>query len=252
MNAAYTIAKNTFRETIRDRILYGILGFALLYLLLDLFFAKLALGDISMVKNFGLAGIYVFGLMITIFLGSSIIYKEIESRTLYFILSKPVSRAQVIIGKFAGLLGAITLTMLFMALLYVGVIAYEGGTFDYLGLLAIFLQLFEMGLFVALLIFFSSIASPLTATISAAMLLFTGHLLGAMLANASQMGGIALKFATIAYYLLPNLEKFNVRNLVTHQVAVSGEVLLATVAYACVYAGVLLTLAIVCFKRREL
>lgn len=252
MNPVWTIAKNTFKETIRDRILYGIVGFALLYLLADLFFAKLALGDISMVKNFGLAGIYIFGLLVTIFLGASIIYKEIESRTLYFVLAKPVSRAQIILGKFFGLFGAVALTTLLMALLYLGVVGYESGVFDYLGLAAIAIQVLEAGLFVALLIFFSSIASPLTATISSVIILFVGHLLGTVLENASRIGGAVYRVVAVVYYLLPNLEKFNIRNLVSHNVAISWPMAASIVLYAAAYTALLLVAAILCFRKREL
>jgi ABC-type transport system involved in multi-copper enzyme maturation permease subunit len=252
MKNVIVIAKNTFREAIRDRILYALIGFALLFIALDLFLAKLALGDIVMIKSFGLAGIYIFGLIITIFLGASIIYKEIERRTLYFILSKPVSGFEVIMGKFLGLFGAIILTTALMTAIYLAVIFYESGTLDYLGLVAVFFQILEMGLFTAILIFFSSVAAPMTSTLCAIMILFSGHLLGSVMQNAQTIGGGILKFVQVIYYLLPNLEKFNLRDLAAHSISTTPSAAILTIGYAVIYSSILIYLANVFLKRREL
>ena len=252
MRNIYVIAKNTFREAIRDRILYAILGFGLVFILLDLFIAGLSLGDWVMIKSFGLAGIYIFGLIITIFLGSSIIYKEIERRTLYFVLSKPVSRRDLILGKFSGLFAAISLTTILMAAVYAALILYVGGGFDYGGLLAVLFQILEQALFVAVLIFFSSVAAPLTATLCGTMILFVGHLLTPVLANAKQIGGLIYKFILFLYYIFPNLEKFNLRNSVVHQIIPSFESILLIIGYALLYSVILLVAANILFGKREL
>ncbi len=252
INRILVIAKNTFRETIRDRVLYGILGFALFYILFTIFLGKLSLGDMVMIRSFGLAGVYLFSLIATIFLGSSILYKEIERRTLYFVLSKPVSRFEVVIGKFFGLAGAVSLTMILMAIVYLVVVGFQGGGFDGSGLLAIALQIVEMSLFVALLICLSSVAAPLTSTLCALMLLATGHLLEVMLRNAEQIGGFVEVVARCAYYLLPNLEKFNIRNTVVHDIALTPEIGVITIAYGLLYIIFLLTIAATLFEKREL
>ncbi len=252
MKNILVIAKNTFRETIRDKILYGIVAFSIIFIILDLFLARVSLGDLAMIKSFGLAGIYIFGAITTIFLGASIIHKEIERRTLYFIISKPVSRLDVILGKFLGLFSAVALTNIIMGLVYTGVIFYESQTIDYLGLLAVLFQIFEMGLFTAMLIFFSSIAAPLTSTISATIILFIGHLSEAMFKNVEQAGGITYGFGKFIYYIFPNLEKFNLRNLVVHNISISLNEALLTLGYALIYSITLLYLANVFFKRKEL
>ena len=251
MRNILVIAQNTFREAIRDRILYGIVVFGTLYILFTIFLAKLSLGDLVMIRSFGLAGIYLFGLLATIFLGSSIIYKEIERRTLYFILSKPVSRTDVILGKFIGLFGAICFTTLLMTLIYLGVIAYEGGGFDGLGLMAIGFELLEMATFTALLIFLSSIIAPLLATMCAVILVFIGHLLNTLIANTERIGGVTHLVAQGMYYLLPNLEKFNLRNLVVHNFGPGWPETGTVVLYAALYVGLLLYAAVLCFERRE-
>lgn len=252
MKNILTIAKNTFRETIRDRILYGILGFSLVYVAITYLLSKISLGDPVVLKSFGLAGIYFFGGVITIFLGSSIIHKEIERRTLYFIFSKPVSRLQLVLGKFLGLFGAVTMAILVMAFVYFEVVFSGGGGFDALALTAILFQVLETGLLVALLVFFSTITTPLTATIITVMALFGGHSFSSVLRTANEIGGPLYRFVQAVYYLLPNLEKFDVRSAVVHGIYPSGSSILITIAYAVCYTALLLLLANFFLKRKEL
>lgn len=252
MKNIIVIAKNTFRETIRDRILYGILGFSIIYVALTALLAKISLNEVIILKSFGLAGIYIFGVIITIFLGASIIYKEIERRTLYFILSKPVSRLDIILGKFFGLFLAVILVTAVMTAIYLLVIFWNGGGWDTLGLIAVFYQLLETGVFIAILTFLSTIATPLTSTIAAVMILFGGHSMSSVLKTAEQIGGFPYLLIKIVYYVFPNLEKFNVRNIVEHNIAVSGAAALGTFVYALLYAAIMLYLANVFLKRKEL
>lgn len=252
MHTAFVIAKNTFRETIRDRIFYGIVGFGTLYILFTLFLGELSLGNTVMIKSFGLAGIYLFGTIITIFLGASIIDKEIEKRTLYFVLSKPVSRNAIIIGKFIGLYAAIALTLIFMVIVYAGVLWYANLSITLLELLAVFFQLLEMGLFVAMLIFFSTLAKPLIATIAATVILFAGHLIASALRNTERMSTVTKKFIAALYHVIPNLEKFNIRNFVVHALGPSETEVFLTILYAMVYTALFLAAALLLFKRKEL
>jgi len=247
-----SIAKITFREAIRDRILYTILIFGILFALLTLFLAQLTVGDLAMVRSFGLAGIYIFGMIITIFLGSSVVYREIEKKTLYFVLSKPISRGRVIVGKFLGLLFAVALTTICMALIYLFIIAYEGGGIDVLGLVSILLQILEETLFIAMLILFSSFSTPLISTISSLLLLFVGHLLDTVVKSAEQIGGAIHQIFLYASYILPNLEKFNIRNLVIHDIGISFETLLVIIGYTILYIFIFLISAEAIFKKREL
>jgi len=252
IGSTWVIAKNTFREAIRDRILYGIFAFALIYILSTLFLWNIALGDELVVKSFGLAGIYVFGSIVMIFLGASSVHKEIERKTLYFVLSKPVSRGSVILGKFFGLYLAVAVTVVLMVLVYGAVLLYAGIGIDLRGLLAVGFQLVEAGLFVALLIFFSTIASPLPTMLASSVLLVSGHLLDSVLKNAREGGEVAYRIVEAMYYLLPNLEKFNLRNAAVHNVSISSGSLLFALLYGALYGGVLLYFAHAVFKRKEL
>ncbi len=205
-----------------------------------------------MIRSFGLAGIYVFGMVITIFLGSSIIYKEIERRTLYFVLSKPISRTKVVMGKFLGLFLAVVLTTLCMTVIYLIVITYEGGGFDILGLLAVFFQILEEALFIAMLIFFSSFSVPLISAISSLLLLFLGHLLDSVVKSAEVFGGVIYQVFLYASYILPNLEKFNIRNAIVHEIEIPFTTTFLVIGYALLYTVIFLILANSIFRKREL
>jgi len=253
MNNIVTIAKNTFRETIRDRILYVILAFAILFILSTIFFGSISLGeDIKIIKDFGLAGIYLFSLIITIFLGGSLIYKEIEKRTLYILLSKPVSSMQVVVGKFLGLFVSILLTIVVMTGIYLVVVFAKGGGFDSIALLAILMQLFEIAVFISLMILFSTFATPLASTIYAVLVLYIGHSLALIIKFVNKNPSNFRPVAVVIYYLLPNLEKFNIRNLVVHDVSISGLSILYAFLYATLYSAILLVLATWSLKKQDL
>jgi ABC-type transport system involved in multi-copper enzyme maturation permease subunit len=158
----------------------------------------------------------------------------------------------VVLGKFVGLLGAVTLTILLMALIYLCVVGYETGSFDAFSLIAVAFQIIEMAFFIALLICLSALTAPLTATICAILVLFTGHLIGNALENARRIGGVTYRSVQGAYYILPNLDKFNVRELVVHRIGVPWDVVLLTILYAAVYIAVLLSVATIALRRREL
>lgn len=244
MKNIFVIAKNTFRAAIRDRILHGILVFAFLFILFTVFLGSISLGeDLLVIRSIGLAGIYLFGMIITIFLASSLISLEIERRTLYLILSKPVSVSELLLGKFAGLFAAIVLIVLCMAAVYLGVVGYKGGGFDAASLQAIIMQLYEVGLFVAIIMLFSTVATPFAATIYGILALYIGHSLSILLQYVQYRAAPLKVAANIVYYLVPNLEKFNVRNTIVHHMPVSVGMVVLAGLYAALYAVVLLYLA---------
>lgn len=253
MKNIIVIAKNTFRETIRDRILYSILGFALLFIISTIYFGSISLGeDLKIIRDFGLAGIYIFSIIIAVFIGTSLVYKEIEKRTLYITLSKPVSRAQFIIGKFLGLMISLTMVIALMAIVYLVVVAAKGGGFDWRGLIAIAMTLPEIAIFIALSILFSTFSTPLASTIYAVLLLYIGHSLEMALKYFNKTGSIGKPIFLAIYYLLPNLEKFNLRNIVVHQIAFSWPQIVSSIMYCLIYLTLILLLANWSLSKQEL
>ena len=253
MKNIINIAKNTFKEAIRDRILIVIIAFSLLFLLSTILFGSISLGeDIKVIKDLGLAGIYIFSLIITIFLGSSLIYKEIEKRTLYIMLSKPVSRTQFIIGKFFGLWLSIIFSVIIMTIVYLLTVYVKSKSIDLLSLWSILLQLFELAIFIGIAILFSTVTTPLAGTIYSIIILYIGHSVDILKKSADKSGVIAKFFSNSVYYILPNLEKFNIRNSVVHGVIPNSAEIIYPIIYSSMYVLVLLWLAILALRKQEL
>ncbi|MDR3582273.1 MAG: ABC transporter permease subunit [Candidatus Pacebacteria bacterium] len=254
MKNIWVIAKNTLKLEVRDKILYGIIVFGLLYIFVALFLSDLVLKELPMVKSFGLTGIYFFNALVALFLGTTSFFKDIDRKVAYFILSKPVSRAQFLLGKFFGLCLVLLLTSAILAVAYLGLVAYEHGGFDGLGLLAIAMQFLEMALFLAFAIFVSTFSSSLLSIVYTSGVFFLGHVVSVMLTDARTIGITGVKYALVEflYYVFPNLEKFDARNLAIHSVAMPFASFALAFAYAAVYIVLLLVAAIRIFDRKEI
>jgi ABC-type transport system involved in multi-copper enzyme maturation permease subunit len=254
MKNIWTIAKNTLKLEVRDKILYGLIVFGLLYVLFELFLADLVLKELPMVKSFALTGIYFFNALVALFLGTTSFFKDVDRKIVYFILSKPVTRAEFLLGKFFGLCLVLLMTSAILAVAYLGLIGYVGGGFDVLGLLAIFMQFLEMALFIAFAIFVSTFSSSLLSIVYTSAAFFLGHVVSALIADARQMGitGIKYRLVQVLYYIFPNLEKFDIRNLAIHQVAFPWSAAGLAFAYAAFYIVFLLTVAIKVFDKKEI
>ncbi|MDO8495690.1 MAG: ABC transporter permease subunit, partial [bacterium] len=208
--------------------------------------------DTKVIKDFGLAGIYIFSLIITVFLGTSLIYKEIEKRTLYIVLSKPVSALQFIFGKFFGLWTSVTLNVALMTAVYLVVVKLKGGGIDYISLWSILILLFELAIFIALTIVFSTVTAPLAGAIYSLIILYAGHSMNFLKLYAKKSGDFVHYFSIIIYYLLPNLEKFNLRNYVVHGIAPTSSDIIYPVVYSILYCTILLSLATIALKKLDL
>ncbi|RMG57203.1 MAG: ABC transporter permease [Deltaproteobacteria bacterium] len=248
-----TIALNTFRETIRDRILYSLLVFAVLMIGLSYFLSELSVGDFErIVINFGLACVHVFGAIISIFIGITLVSKEVEKRTIYSLISKPVSRFQFLLGKFLGLSLTVFVTTLLMSVVSVLIVYLQSGNFraelfPVAG--AIYLELL---LLIAASIFFSSFTTPTLSAIFSLSLFLIGHLSPQLRFFGMKAKSAFLKGAALAtYYLLPNLENFNLKNVVLYGVKVDGGRVLLMFGYFALYFAILMTLSWVIFSRRD-
>lgn len=254
MKNIFIIAKSTLTLEVRDKILYGIIIFGLLYVFFELFLADLVLKELPMVRSFGLTGIYFFNAIIALFLGTTSFFKDVDRRVVYFILSKPVSRAQFLLGKFFGLCAVLLLTTAILAVAYLGLIAYEHGGFDALGLLAIAMQYLEMALFLAFALFVSTFSSSLLSIVYTSAVFFLGHVVSSLIEDAKTIGVTGVKFVLVEalYYIFPNLEKFNARDLAVHAVATPLVSVGLAFAYAAVYIIFLLTAAVWIFNKKEI
>jgi ABC-type transport system involved in multi-copper enzyme maturation permease subunit len=172
------IARNTFREAVRDRVLYNLIAFALLLSGAAIFVGQISI-DIErlVVINLGLTAVSLFGIVIAIFIGIGLVSKEIEKRTLYTVLSRPVRRWEFIVGKFFGLAGTLVVNAFLMAIGVFGALLYVAHKFsrpDALILIALYFIILEFLIICSLALLFSSFSSPLLSAVFAFSLFVIG------------------------------------------------------------------------------
>ncbi len=247
------IAANTFRETVRNKVLYVILAFALVVIALSWFLADLSMGDFTrIVADVGLACIHLFGVTIAVFLGISLVSQELDRKTIYLILSRPVPRWEFVLGKAAGLCATILLTSTVMAVTLFGVHASYGGASEPGILLASAGIFFELVLLVCIATLFSTFTTPTLSAMFTLALFAIGHLSEGLYRMEDQFQSAGAKtVATILFHVLPNLEVFNWKNDVAHGYARSFGILLPAAGYLALYGGAMLLLACMLFERKD-
>ncbi len=250
----FTIARNTFREAVRDRVLYNLVLFVLLITASAIFLGELTAGqEARTIVNLGLSAMLVFGAFISIFVGVSLVSKEIERRTIYAIFSKPVGRGEFIVGKYLGLCLTLLVNVLIMgvgvslAILYVG-----GGSLAVSIWGAIALIYLELAILTAVAILFSSFSSPALSALLTFFIFIIGNFSSSLRDFAANLGSYFTKlFFDVLYYALPNLSFYSFRTNAAHGDTPTGELLGGAFLYALVYIGVLLFATVVIFNRRN-
>ena len=266
MRQIFLGASAVFRESVRDRVPYSIVVFAVLMIGASYLISQLTAGqDLKIIKDLGLAALLMFGLLIAVFIGVGLVTKEVEKRSVYALLTKPLSRAQFLLGKYAGLVMTLALNMSVMTLALYAVLFYSdlvapGGlraswdapAVDPRMLLAVVLIFAELMLVTALALFFSTFSSPLWATLLTLGLWVAGHF-NSDLRNFGTVvdSAPAIWIARVVYYVIPNLAPFDVKTEVVHGIHVAGRHVAYTLAYAALYIGVLLTASVTIFGRRD-
>ena len=266
MRTIWLIAVAVFKESVRDRVPYTMVVFAVLLMAASFLIGQMTAGqDMKIIKDLGLAALSMFGLFIAIFIGIGLVSKEVEKKSVFGLLSKPVSRTQFILGKYAGLVMTLAVNLGVMTLAYYGVLFYVNMTasagvraswpapaMDPRLLIAIGLLFAELMLVTALALFFSTYSSPMLATLLTIGLWVAGHF-NADLRNFENVvdSAAAAAVARAVYYILPNLAPFDVKAEVVYGMPLSMRQVLYTLAYGGVYITTLLTAAVAIFRRRD-
>lgn len=250
----FVIAKNAFREAIRDRILYNLVLFVLLLTACAVLLGDLTDGnEIRTIVNIGLNAMLLFGSFIAIFVGVGLVSKEIEKRTLYAIFSKPVRRGEFIIGKYLGLCLTLLINVAIMGLGIVLALLYvHGGSMGMTVWGGIYLIFLELTITTAVAIVFSSFSTPALSALLTFCVFVIGHLSWSLRELAEAMGSRAavVIFNTI-YYLLPNLAFFSFRTESAIGMVPSAQMLGGATLYAFVYVAILLAITILVFSGRN-
>lgn len=257
MRRASAVALNTFREAVRDRVLYNLVFFALLMMAAAIFVGQISIGIEEMViKSLGLSAISVIGLLIAVFIGVGLVYKEMDKRTLYALLAKPVRRWEFLLGKFAGLVLTLAVNTsamaagLFLVLWYV---KHNLERTDAVLLVAIFFILLKLMLVVALALLFSCFSTPLLAILYTSAFYVAGMFVLEIRTFSITITSPAMTALTRGLsYLLPNFENFNVMAAAAHGRTVPGTLIAQNTAYAALYSAVVLLIATAVFSRRNL
>ena len=250
------IAFNTYREAVRDRVLYNLIVFALLLVGASLLFGQISIGiERIVLVNLGLTSISIFGVVIAIFIGIGLVSKEIDKRTLYTVLARPVRRWEFIVGKFFGLVGTLAVNTLFMAIGFFAALLYLVHHFergDRFLLVAIYFIVLQFVIVTATALLFSSFSSPLLSAILAFALFVTGTFSEDLRGFAAVAHGITHWFATAAAYLIPNISALNVISMVAHDKAISGALVWQNSLYAVLYSTATVAGASLIFEYRNL
>jgi len=267
MRAIAVVATGVFRDSIRDRIAYSLVFFAVLLIAASFLLAQLTAGqDVKIIKDLGLAASSAIGVLIAVFFGIGLVTKEVERRSIYSLLSKPVSRSQFIVGKYLGLVLTLLTNLSVMAAAFYGVLAvldamappelrasWDAPALDPRMLVAFALIGVELMLVTATALFFSTFSSPFLSVAFSFALYIIGHF-GEDLKHLDNIvqSQVLAQVARGVYYVMPNLAALDVKSDVVHGVSVSAWHALAASATAGVYIAVALVAATIVFSRRDL
>ncbi len=267
MSVIARIAVHVFKDSVRDRVPYTLVVFAVLMIGASFLIGQLTAGqDVKIIKDLGLTASSVFGLLIAVFIGVSLVAKEVDRKSIYTLLSKPVRRHEVVLGKYAGLVLTLAVNLAVMAVAHYGVLAYlslteseefkrswEAPATDPSLLAAYFLIFMELMVVTAIALFFSTFSSPILS----AALTFGLYVVGHFNADLRTLGDVlgtsnaAVFFAKGLSYVLPNLEPFSITAEVVHGQTVPVGYIGLTTAYALTYIAILLFGSMFIFSRRD-
>jgi ABC-type transport system involved in multi-copper enzyme maturation permease subunit len=251
------VAINTFREAVRDRVLYNLVFFALLMMGAAILVGEISIGiERLVIINLGLSAISIFGLVMAVFIGVGLVYKEIEKRTLYSLLSKPIQRWEYLFGKYAGLLLTLAVNTSLMTVGLAAALFYVGRPFvpaDASVLVAVYFIVLELALVTALALFFSCFSTPMLSTLFTLSIYLTGIFSSDIrevgnLAHAPLLKGLTL----ILYYAVPNFHNFNAIEAAGHGESIPGWLIRQNTLYAVLYVALLLVASSAVFSRRNL
>jgi ABC-type transport system involved in multi-copper enzyme maturation permease subunit len=250
------IARNAFREAVRDRVLYNLVLFVLLLTAAAIFIGELSGGqERKVIVDLGLSAMLLFGVFISIFVGVGLVYKEIERRTVYAIFAKPVSRGEFLVGKYLGLCLTLLVNVLIMGAGISLALIYVSHGWDALALKiwpAVLLIYVELMILTAVALLFSSFSSPALSALLTFLVFIIGHFSTDLKSLSTTMPGRSARwlFAGL-YYLLPNLANFSFITPTSHGLMPAPGYAAASIFYGFVYIAVILAAATLILSRRN-
>ncbi|HTM05109.1 MAG TPA: ABC transporter permease subunit [Vicinamibacterales bacterium] len=266
MRAVLLVARHVFKDSVRDKVLYAIVAFALVLMATSFLIGQLTAGqDVKIIKDLGLAAMSLFGLFIALFIGIGLVAREIDRRSIYAVLAKPIRRHEFIVGKYLGLVATLAINLIVMTAAYYVVLAYMRWTLspaalagqppatDPRLLIGVAMIGAELALVTAVALFWSTFSS--SALLSAALTagLWIAGQFGSDLRNLGQVvkSPVAAGVGRALYYLLPNFAAFDVKAQVVHGLPIGAAYIATTLLYGIAYAAMLIAAAVMIFSRRD-
>ena len=253
MSRIVAVAFNTYRETVRERVLYNLVFFAIVMTLSGLLLSELSIRqDLKIIKDIGLASMDLFGTLIAVFIGVGLVNKEIERRSLYPLLAKPLAREEFFVGKFLGLSFTLLVNIALMTAGLCMTLVATGPMPDAHLLKAVYPIYLGLVLVVAVALLFSTLTSPALAAICTVGVVLAGRFSDVIRNMREVAPGVPAWLPATLYYVLPNFRNFDFKDRVVSGDPVPIQTLLWVTAYAVAYAGVLIALGLSAFRRRDL
>lgn len=266
MSAILVVAGGVFKDSVRDRIAYNLVFFAVLLMAASFLLAQLTAGqDVKIIKDLGLAAATFIGVLIAVFIGIGLVAKEVERRSIYSLLSKPITRSQFVLGKYLGLVFTLVVNLAIMALAYFAVLTFldrltpdtvklgwEAPATDPRLIKAFVLIGVELMLVTALALFFSTFSSTFLSAALTIGVYVIGHFSEDLRALESMgASGSLAAVGRALYFALPNLAPLNVTSAVVHAQPVSAQHMLLASGSIGLYIALLLVGATLIFERRD-
>jgi ABC-type transport system involved in multi-copper enzyme maturation permease subunit len=266
VRATAWIAVNVFRESVRDKVLYNLVLFAVLLIGASCLLGQLTAGqDMKMIKDLGLSAMSIFGLFIAVFIGIGLVWKEVERRSIYSLVAKPITRVDFLLGKYAGLVLTLFVNIAVMAAALYAVLGamtllgppslttvLDAPPLDPRLLLATALVFVELALVTALALFFSTFSSPMLSAVFTFGLYVVGQFNADLKHFEQVVNSRAVAWlAGALYHLLPNLAPFDIKAQVVHGQPITAGYVAMTVGYAVVYIAFVLLASTIVFARRD-
>lgn len=253
MSRWLAVARATLLEAIRHRILYLLLFFAAALILFSRSLSLLTVGqDAKIIKDVGLSAINLFGLLVVLFVGVGMLFREMERRTVQTTLSTPIARWEYLLGKFSGIAAAILLNAALMSLILFGLL-WLRGEMTWSMVIACLMLMVELVFMTAIAVFYSSFSTPIFSALFTTATYLVGHLSWSLPMLEERMANGPGRVLVHAFYLvLPNLEYGDLRGAAAHGLEIPVERVLAAATYELSYAAVLLLLAMIAFRKRDL
>ena len=250
----WALAANTFKEAVRDRVLHSIFFFAIISVFLSLALKEMTIGDQEkVVRSVAQGGLDLFASIIAIFLGISLVWKELDKKTIYTVLSKPIPRWTFVLGKYLGLMMTIAVELLLLTLVYVAVITLQQSFPPSVFFVSIGMLVLELMLLTAWATLFSAYSSPTTAAAFTLSVFIIGHLADDIWIFSNQSDNPGLReLGRALYWALPNFEVLSIREQAVHRLAVPWSQVGPAAAYGVGYTAAVLSAAVAVFQAKDI